>query len=202
MPPDNIHRKAVDMSKAFEQIAFLWYEIQLITNKRWWRWFGCWFSPGFWAVAPYRLSRFFYLLLGRGWSVLRIPLSPLMFLLSPWTGRCDIHYRAEIGRGLIVLHPALGVVISGHAVIGEHLILTGGNCIGYRGVMTDEPVRIGSHVELGANAVVLGPVHIGNHVRIGAGAVVLRDAADGQILVGVPARPVEIQKPVSPLSEG
>jgi hypothetical protein len=35
-----------------------------------------------------------------------------LFFLRPWTGRCEIHYQADIGRGLRVLHPTLGVVIS------------------------------------------------------------------------------------------
>jgi hypothetical protein len=37
---------------------------------------------------------------------------------------------------------------------------------------------------------VLGPVRLGNRVTVGAGAVVVRDAGDGEVLIGVPARPV------------
>jgi serine acetyltransferase len=108
----------------------IFFELRAMNNKRWWRWFSCWFSSPFWAVAFYRMDRFGYLVFGRSWPLLRILLSPLLFILKPWIGYCKIHYRADIGKGLHVLHPTLGVVISGKAVCGQNLILTGGNCIG------------------------------------------------------------------------
>jgi serine O-acetyltransferase len=181
--------------RAFEQIAFLWFETKLIAHGRWWRWLSCWFTSGFWIIATYRLSRFFYLLLGEGWSVVRIVIGPLTFLLHPWLGRGEIHYRADIGKGLQIFHSSLGVVISAHAVIGENLMLTGGNCIGGRGSIKPGDINIGNDVILGANAVILGPLQIGNNVLIGAGAVVVRDADDGQVLVGVPAQAVSAAYP-------
>jgi serine O-acetyltransferase len=106
-------------------------------------------------------------------------------------GRGDIHYRAEIGPGLLVLHPELGVVVSGHAVVGANLVLTGGTCLGERAGADDQSYVIGDNVTLGANAVVIGPVRIGDRVTIGAGAVVVDEAPDGAVLVGVPAKPVQ-----------
>lgn len=89
-----------------------------------------------------------------------------------------------------MLHPNLGVVVSGHAVVGRNLILTGGNCIGGRPGTTQGNLIVGDDVELGANAVILGPGVIGDRVKVGAGAVLIGDAPSGATMVGVPARPV------------
>jgi serine O-acetyltransferase len=178
------------LHRSLEQLRFLGQEVSAQVNRRWWRWLTCWFSPGFWVVVPYRISRASYLLLGKGYVAVRIVLGPFLFLARPWLGPHDIHYRADIGPGLIVLHPSLGVVVSLATVAGRNLVLTGGNCIGARRPVRHGDIVLGDGVSLGANAVVLGPVKIGNNVRIGAGAVVVRDAADNEILVGVPAAPI------------
>jgi serine acetyltransferase len=155
-----------------------------MTGDKWWRWGGIWFTPGFHAVAVYRLNRAAYVALGRGYSVARVALSPVTFALRPWAPRCEIHYQADLGPGLLVLHPALGVVVSAKTVAGKGLVLVGGNCIGSRGSIEHGAIRLGDDVSLGANAVVLGPITIGNGVRVGAGAVVVKDVADGETVRG------------------
>jgi serine acetyltransferase len=109
-------------------------------------------------------------------------------------GNCEIHYRAEIGRGLRILHPALGIVVSANAICGQNLILTGGNCIGGKPGAQAGHITIGDNVSFGANAVVLGPIRVGNNVSIGAGAVVVKDTQDNEVLVGVPAKPLTPRK--------
>lgn len=158
-----------------------------MNNIHWWRWIYCWFSAPFWSVFLYRIDRALYLLLGKGWSVVRIVFLPLLFLLKPWFGALDIHYRANISKGLLILHPSLGVVINGSAVIGENLTLTGGNCIGGKSKLKPGDLVLGDNITLGANAVIIGPVKLGNNIQIGAGAVVIEDAPDNALLVGVPA---------------
>lgn len=113
-----------------------------------------------------------------------------MFLVRPWVRGAEIHYRADIGRGMRILHPGLGIVVSGKAVCGENLVLTGGNCIGGRAGTQQGAIRIGDNVSLGANAVILGPITIGDNVQVGAGAVVVKDAPSNTVLVGVPAHAV------------
>jgi serine acetyltransferase len=140
------------------------------------------------VVISYRLDRFFYLLVGRPWAILRPVFFPLFLLLRLLSANHQIHYRANIGKGLHILHPALGVVVSGKAIIGQNLILTGGNCIGGRESLQDGDLCLGDDVSLGANAVVLGPISIGDDVVIGAGAVVIDSAPSQVVLVGVPAR--------------
>jgi virginiamycin A acetyltransferase len=55
---------------------------------------------------------------------------------------------------------------------------------------TRGPVRIGSNVWIGDNALVLAGVEIGNGAVVAAGAVVTRDVEPFAIAVGVPARTV------------
>ena len=176
------------LSDAFQQWSYLFYDLGLIVNRRYWRWLTCWFGGSAGILVSYRLDRFFYLLLGEVWALVRILFFPLFLLLRLLSAPHEIHYRAQIGRGLKILHGSLGIVVSGHAVIGEGLTLTGGNCIGERrpGIL-----MLVNNVTLGANAVVLGPVKIGDGAQIGAGAVVVNDAKNDAVLVGVPAHPID-----------
>lgn len=175
---------------AWQQLRFLAYELRLLVNTRPWRWLTIWLGGAACVIVSYRLDRALYLALGRWYVLLRPLFFPLFLLLRVLSAPHDISYRADIGRGLKVLHPTLGVVVSAHAVCGESLVLTGGNCIGGRGAMRPGDVRLGDDVTLGANAVVLGPAAVGDRCVVGAGAVVVHDAPPDAVLVGVPARAV------------
>jgi len=180
---------------AFQQLKYLMLELRKMNNTRWWRWYSCWFSTSFITVANYRISRFFYLLLGhRVFPVLHMLLSPAFFLLRPWFRGCEIHYKADLGPGLLVLHPNLGVVVTAYTIAGRNLTLTGGNCIGRQSKKTlnNSPyVIIGDNVSLGANANIIGPLNVGSNVEIGAGAVVVKNLPDNVVAIGVPALPLK-----------
>lgn len=180
--------------KPFDQLSYLVSELKLIVNYHPQRWVTCWFSGSTHAIISYRLDRCGYLLFKSAWPVLRLFLLPYQMLTRLLGGDHDIHYKADIGRGLKILHPSLGLVISSATIAGEGLLLTGGNCIGVRQPMQPGGLTLGDFVMLGANAVILGPVHIGNHVQVGAGAVVIHDAPDGVVLIGVPAKAVQPQR--------
>ena len=44
---------------------------------------------------------------------------------------------------------------------------------------------------VGSDTVLVAPVRVGKGARTGAGAVVTHDVADGETVVGVPARPID-----------
>ncbi len=175
------------MSPAIRQLRYLAADADRIVNGKHWRWYSLVFSHGFQAVALYRIDRFLYLAFGKLWRVARTLLAPVFFLFRPWIQGCEIHYGADIGPGLLLLHPSIGVLVSLHAVIGSHCTLTGGNCIGVRDGARTGRMDIGDHVILGVNAVVLGPIRIGSRVTIGANSVALHDVEDGAAVGGVPA---------------
>lgn len=54
------------------------------------------------------------------------------------------------------------------------------------------PTLVGRGASIGSGAVILCGIRIGAEALIGAGAVVTRDVADGDVVVGVPARPLAI----------
>jgi serine O-acetyltransferase len=127
-----------------------------------------------------------YLLLGKGWKVLRILFSPLLNLSYAYANS-EIHYQASIGPGISILHASPGVVISARAIIGSNLTLVGGNIIGIRNDKAGN-LSIGNNCYLGANAVILGPVNLGDSTTIGACALVLNDFNGNGSLIGVPAK--------------
>jgi len=160
-------------------------------NERSWRWLTCWLRPQFWAVASYRVERAVHLASGPTWPIVRLASRPLFGVIRP--GTVDIDCRAQLGPGLMIAHPALGVVVSCHASIGARAMLTGGNCIGVtQRFQAGDRLRIGDDVNLGANAVVLGPISLGDRVSVGAGAVATRDAPDDAV-VRLPASTVHIR---------
>lgn len=173
---------------AFNQLKYLYYELSLIVNRKWWRWIGCWFGGSAGVITSYRLDRFFFLIFGNCYNYLRILMFPIFTLLRIISVKHDIHYNADIDRGLKILHPSLGVVISGYTIIGKNLTLTGGNSIGSRKSIKKGDLTIGDDVTVGVNAVILGPIHIGNNVTVGAGAVVIKDIDHNTIVGGVPAK--------------
>ena len=116
--------------------------------------------------------------------------------LAP-TARIGRH-AVQLGTGLNVMD---GVLISNEVSVGEgslvnaratlhHNVVVGRYCEISPGAQLLGHVRIGDFSQVGAGAVVLPRVVIGRNATVGAGAVVTRHVADGQVVTGIPARPL------------
>lgn len=100
--------------------------------------------------------------------------------------RIDDHVVIEAGIYL----PHGQVVISGITRIGRGCYVAPFTRIGLAQGSAIGPT-IGSSVQVGTGAKILGNVTIGNGARIGTNAVVLIDVPAGATAVGVPARVIE-----------
>lgn len=174
------------------QFKFFKKDLMRMLGKEKWRVIIIFFSRTFLGILWYRIDRSLFLILKKKYRYIRIILSPFFYLLQAYTN-IDIHYETSIGPGLLILHTAVGIVVSGRAKIGENLTLTGGNIIGMsakKGFLI-----IGNNCSLGANACIIGPLQLGNNISIGALACVIKSYnADNLTLVGVPALPINNSK--------
>jgi serine O-acetyltransferase len=146
-----------------------------------------WGAQGFWVMVVYRFGRWRY---GIKPVILRKPFSFIYKLLFKFiqiiTG-IELPCEAQIGRNFAIDHFG-GIIISGYAQFGDNCRIRNGVVVGLRRVDEKFAPIIGSNVDIGAGAKVLGPIRIGNNVVIGANAVVLSDVPDNSTAVGVPAQ--------------
>ena len=114
----------------------------------------------------------------------------------------EIHPGATIGRRFFIDH-GMGVVIGETTEIGDDVLLYQGVVLG--GTSHEKRKRhptLGNNVVVGAGATVLGAITIGDGARIGAGSVVVQPVPPGSVVVGVPGRVAEAEKPALTLEHG
>jgi serine O-acetyltransferase len=147
-----------------------------------------WTKPGFRATAIHRFGVWRMTLHPK---LLRAPFS--IFYRSCYRRirnnyGIDLPYSVQLGRRVVIEHCG-AIVIHGNSRIGDDCIIRQGVTIGIRSL--DRPLdapELGTRVDIGAGAKILGKVRIGDRVQIGANAVVLRDLPSGATAVGIPAR--------------
>ena len=107
----------------------------------------------------------------------------------------------ELGNGCLVNAAA---VINPNTKIGEGVICNTASVIEHDCFVSDFThigpgavvcgnVTIGECSFIGANAVIKNNIKIGKNCTIGAGSVVINDVADGEIVVGNPARKIKVK---------
>ncbi len=171
-----------------QQFLFFVQDIKRMVGKKKSRIIYIWLSRSFAGVMMYRIERGLFLTFGTFYSALRILFLPLINILQAFSN-LDIHYRANIKGGILVLHPSNGVVVSGCANVGYNLTLTGGNVIGISKKCSDGDFIIGDNCNLGANSVIIGPLKLGSNINVGASACVVKNFNESNIVLGgVPAK--------------
>lgn len=193
-----------------EQLKFFISDYRRAAGKNKMRMIFIWMSWGIIGIFLYRLERGLFLLIGSGYKYFRLLFLPLLNIIQSLS-RLDISYTTDIGPGMVVLHPVMGITINGSSKIGCNLTLTGGNILGIRHLSSqmhavikdgnrkqksdlqsiDNKPRclvLGNNVNVGANASIIGPLTIGNNVIIAAMACVVKDAPADCHLMGVPAK--------------
>jgi serine O-acetyltransferase len=117
----------------------------------------------------------------------RCRLTPLAMIFNKLTP-CIIGRGADFGPGFVLIH-SNGVVINtgvrgGRDIFIEHQVTIGAE-------KQQAPI-LGDDIFIGAGAKILGGVRIGSHVKIGANAVVTKNVPDGATVVGIPARVIKL----------
>jgi serine O-acetyltransferase len=98
--------------------------------------------------------------------------------------------EVEIGAGTQFGYGGIGVILHKDARIGRDVLISPGVVLGGRSGRPGAP-HVGDGVKIGVGAKLLGAIRIGDHAIIGANAVVLSDVAPGEMVAGIPARPLE-----------
>jgi acetyltransferase-like isoleucine patch superfamily enzyme len=119
-----------------------------------------------------------------------------LYFETQQSGTVSIGDNVVISRGTHIVAFAR-VDIGANTMIGEYVSVRDANHkygdgsplrnSGYAA----SPIEIGKNVWLGRGVTVLGGVRIGDNAVVGANAVVTRDVAEGAIVAGVPARPLQ-----------
>lgn len=141
--------------------------------------------PGVWALGFHRVAHWLF-------QAELFFLARLVNHIARLLTAIDIHPGAQIGRNFFIDHGF--VVIGETAIIGDdvtiyqHATLGGTNPTNGAGGKRHPTIGDGAIISLGA--AVLGPITVGPRARVGANAVVTKDVAEGQVVVGIPAKPM------------
>jgi bifunctional UDP-N-acetylglucosamine pyrophosphorylase/glucosamine-1-phosphate N-acetyltransferase len=117
---------------------------------------------------------------------------------------CHLRSGAHLGKGVHMgnfgevkdSYLASGVKMGhfsyiGNAKIGENVNIGAGTITcNFDGVYKNA-TEIGENTFIGSDTMLVAPIKIGKNAKTGAGAVVTHDVADGEVVAGVPARPMK-----------
>jgi putative colanic acid biosynthesis acetyltransferase WcaB len=125
---------------------------------------------------------------------LAIPCRGVYQILVEWILGIELPWDTQVGANLKLQH-GQGLVVNHHTIIGDHCILRNGTTIGNKqradGSYSASP-KIGDHVDIGCNVVIIGPLTIGDNAVIGAGSVVVKDVPANAVVAGNPAKVIRM----------
>ena len=143
-------------------------------------------SAGFWALAVHRLGNWRMSIRPK---LLRAPATVAYRavyrgVIALWG--IDLPYNMKIGRRFRLGHH--GCVHIGAREIGDDVTIQHSVTIGLIRHGTHRFPTIGSRVEVGAGAAIVGSIHVGDDCFVGANTVVGRDLPPGSTVLGIPLR--------------
>ena len=149
--------------------------------------------PGVKAVFFHRIANFF--------CVAKFDLiARVISQFSRFLTGIEIHPKAKIGKNLFIDH-GMGVVIGETSEIKDdvtiyHMVTLGGiapsiNSNDQRDLKRHPTLE--DNVVVGSGAQVLGPVTVGKNAKIGANAVVTKDVPENAVMIGIPAKNINIK---------
>ncbi len=149
------------------------------------------FEPGFMAIAVHRFGN---LRMGIRFAPLRWPFSVLyhlMFAFVSWFWGINLGYTVRLGRRVRIWHH--GGMVLGARAIGDDVHIRQNTTFGVlnRQELSGIPI-IGSRVDIGVGACIVGAVTVGDDCVIGPNSVVLKDVMPGTVVLGIPARRVSL----------
>jgi serine O-acetyltransferase len=130
-----------------------------------------------------------------------VPILPRLFdWLNILLWQVQIADTASIGPGLCISHGS--VMIAGEVKIGRNCTINPWSGMGLiHKRRFDHPwdglvgPTLGDNVFVGVGSRIMGPITIGDNVRIGANSIVIHDVPSDTVVIGAPARPLDMKDP-------
>ena len=145
-------------------------------------------------------SVFFHHIAHKVWNFKFFLIARVISQFSRFLTGIEIHPAAKIGKNLFIDH-GMGVVIGETSEIKDnvtiyHMVTLGGiapsiNSNDQRNIKRHPTLE--DNVVVGSGAQVLGPVIVGKNAKIGANAVVTKDVPENAVMIGIPAKNINIK---------
>lgn len=155
--------------------------------------------PGFHVLVMYRLGH----AAGHSRGPTRLPvrtLRAIFQLVARLLYGVELPWQTTVGRRTVIGHQG-GSVISEDAVIGDDCLIRQNVTIGAAHEGGRSP-RIGTGVQIGAGAVIVGDIDVGAGAIIGPNSVVTTDVPPGARVVAAPSRILPAAGEAAPAVEG